>query len=255
MRTLTRALVLTLLCVSSVVASVPSPIGYVSDYIGLLNGGDIGKISNVIVAIKASTGDEIAVVIQNSLDGFSSPEEMGLAYLSGWKIGQKGKDNGLVLLVIDDEQNNYRAYRFEVGYGLEGQLPDGLMGQIGREELVPRFREGDFGGGILAALIRIGNILGANLQMTPPAKPGHKYQRFGFLFFLILIILSFIGSRGRGGGSGLFWLLLMSGMGGRRGGGFGGGFGGGGFGGGGGGGFGGFGGGGGGGGGGATGGW
>jgi uncharacterized protein len=249
MRIPTRVLASIILSGVAALASVPQPLGYVSDYAGLLDPGSAGSITNVIQAIKSSTGAEIAVVIQNSLNGFGSVEEMALAYLSSWKVGEKGKDNALVLMIVYDKANNLKAYRFETGYGLEGQLPDGLLGQIGREELVPNFKAGDFGGGILAAITRIGNVLGANLS-SPSRRHRSGGQGLGSLIFLLVILFFIFAGRGRG--SGLLWLLMLGSMRGSR---SGGGFSGGGFGGGGSGGFGGFGGGGGGGGGGATGSW
>ncbi len=232
------------------IAALPRPIGYVSDFAHIFDQGSIDKIVGTIQAIKASTGAEIAVVSEDSLGRYGSIEEMSLAFLHDWKVGEQGKDNGLVLLIVIDKFNNYKAYRFATGYGLEGQLPDGLLGQIGREEMVPNFRSEDYGGGVLAATIRIGNILGANLQAAPRRSHKTKSQGLGFIIFLIIMGIFLFSGKGRGGG-GLLWLLMMSGGGFRNGGGFGGGS----FGGGGGGGFGGFGGGGGGGGGGATGSW
>jgi len=240
-------LILLLVLVSTAIADLPKPIGWVSDYAGLLNSKEVTDLNSVLSSIKTSTGAEIAVVTQNSLFDYGSIEDMGYAYLDGWAVGQKDKDNGLVILIVMDPATGYRGYRFESGYGIEGDLPDGLLGQIGREELVPFFKAGDYGGGILSAVIRIGNKLGADLTIQPPARQQGKGSRGAgsFIFFIIMIILLSGKRRGRGG---LLALLLMSGMG--RSGGRSGGFGGGGFGGG----FGGFGGGGGGGGG-ASGGW
>ena len=242
------------LAVSAAASAIPPPQGYVSDFAGIMDGESVQQIAQVLQSIESSTGSEISVVTQNSLDIYGSIEEMALAYLTEWKVGKKGSDNGLILMIVNDKDTGYHAYRFETGYGLEGDLPDGLLGQIGREELVPWFRTGNYGTGVLSAMIRIGKILGANLNIAPPKRGGQQAKGIGGLVLLIIFIFFIIGSRGgRGGGSGLLWLLLLGSMGGRRGG-FGGGGGFGGFGGGGGG-FGGFGGGGGGGGGGATGSW
>jgi uncharacterized protein len=254
MKTLKISILIVALATALAQAGLPPPQGYVSDYMSLLNEQSKADITQAIQAIEKSTGAEIAVIIQDSLPTNTSIEEVALAYLGAWKIGKKGTDNGLVLLVIDDEANRYHAYRFETGYGLEGQLNDGLLGQIGREEMVPRFRTGQYGDGILAAMVRIGGILGADMSASPqPPKRKTGIGGLGAIIFLIIFFMLLFGGRGRGvgGGSSLFWLMMLSGMGGgRRGGGFGsGGFGGGG------GGFGGFGGGGGGGGGGATGSW
>jgi uncharacterized protein len=212
-------------------AGLPKPLGWVSDYAGLLDENMVTQISSALASINASTGAEIAVITRNSLEEYGTIEEMALAYLSGWGVGQKAQDNGLVLMLVIDEAAGYRAYRFETGYGLEGELPDGLLGQIGREEIVPRFRQGDYGSGILAAVVRIGNILGADMTVAPPQKTVKRRGGIGSLIFLAVIVILMLSGRGRR--SGLLWLLLLGAMGGPRrsgggfgGGGFGGGFGG-----------------------------
>jgi uncharacterized protein len=245
-----------------VMASLPRPLGFVSDYAGLLGRQQVDRITQAVSGIEASTGAEIAVIIQDTLGEYATVEELALAYLSEWKIGKKGSDNGLVLLVVVDQSRQHGQYRFETGRGLEGDLPDGRLGQIGREDLVPYFRQGDYGGGILAAVVRIGEVLGADMSASRPERPRGKGISALAIIIAVIIFFMLFGGAGRGGrrgisggmgGSNLLWLMLLGGLGGRRGGGFGGGSfgGGGGFGGG----FGGFGGGGGGAGGGASGGW
>jgi len=208
---------------------LPRPLGWVSDYAGLLDRDSIQRLNDVISAVKASVGVEIAVVTRSSLDEFGSLEETGLAYLEGWGVGQKGKDNGLVILIVYDPSTDYKGYKIETGYGLEGELPDGLLGQIAREEMVPYFKQGEFGKGVLAAVVRIGNVLGADLGAAAPSKTRRTGGGLGWILFLFLMMILLAGRRGRG--SGLLALLLLGGLGGpRRSGGFGGGgFGGGGF--------------------------
>ncbi len=223
--------VVTSLFSSSSVAGLPKPLGWVSDYAGLLAGSEKRQISAAIESINRSAGAEIALITQNSLGDYGSIEEMGLAYLEGWGVGRKGQDNGLVILVVIDPQTGYRQYRFETGYGLEGDLPDGLLGQIGREELVPAFQNGQYGQGMMAALVRIGDILGADMSAQRPEESPVRRKGIGSLIFLLFFLMLLFSRRGRG--SGLLWLLLLGGLGGSRrfgsgfgGGGFGGGFGG-----------------------------
>ena len=223
-----RIWILFLLLLNVSVASVPRPLGWVSDYAGLFDRAGVNMITQAITSIKAGTGAEIAVVTQNSMGEFGSREEMALAYLEKWGIGEKGKDNGLLILILYDRSLNLKEYRFETGLGLEGDLPDGLLGQIAREEMVSRFRQGDFSGGVLASVVRIGNILGADLTQVPAAqKPiaGKKgIGSFIFFAFIILMLLSRVIS-GKGRGGGLLALLMLGSMMGSRGriGGFGGG--------------------------------
>lgn len=218
-----RTLFLAILLFQISLASVPRPLGWVSDYAGIFDRASEGRITQAITAIKTSTGAEVAVVTQNSLGEFGSREEMALAYFESWGIGARGNDNGLLILILYDESSNLKQYRFETGMGLEGDLPDGLLGQIGREEIVPRFRAGDYGNGVLAAVVRIGTILGADLTAQAPRRSGARRKGgIGSIIFFILM-MALLSRRGRGSGL-LGFLLLGSMMGGRgRSGGFGGG--------------------------------
>jgi uncharacterized protein len=218
-------------CITAIALALPKPQGYVSDYMGLLDSSAKARITQSIEAVESSSSAEIAVIIQNSLPDNTSIEELALSYLEEWGIGKKGKENGLVLLIIDDEAKGYHSYRFEAGRGLEGDLPDGLLGQVGREEMVPRFRGGDYGGGILAAVDRIGKILGGDLSARAPKKPPKQIPGIFVFLVVLFVILLMIGGRGRGGGGSnlLLGLLIGQMLGGRRGGFGGGGFGSGGF--------------------------
>jgi len=92
--------------------------------------------------LKSLSGVEIAVVTVESLEG-AILEDEALRYLMEWGVGKKGQDNGVVILVAQKE----RRIRIETGYDIEGVLPDGKAGEIIRYDIVPRFKQGDFGGG------------------------------------------------------------------------------------------------------------
>src|SRR5262249_19285341 len=129
-----------------------------------------------------------------------------------WKIGEQGKDNGLLMLVALDEHE----VRFETGYGLEGTLPDGLESRIVRQEIAPRFREGDYSGGItqgvLACASRIAHEQGVTLEWDgselrydEPRETSHGGIPPLLVALLVFIILSWIFTRARGlGGSGRY---------------------------------------------------
>jgi uncharacterized protein len=152
-----------------------------------------------------------------------------------WKLGQKGKDNGVLFLIAFKD----RKYRIEVGYGLEGVLPDSLVGSIGRDVLVPYFRKGDYSGGIFATTLALANKIAADAGVkiegmplityrTPPTgngRPGSPLSTIVGIVFLIIMGILFIKNP-----RAFLLFLLFSSMGGRRGPwGGGGGFGGGGF--------------------------
>ena len=144
-------------------------------------------------------------------------EQFALEHAEKWKLGQKGKDNGMLFVLAAKD----RKYRFEVGYGLEGFVTDQYCGRIGRDVLTPYLKRGDYSQGIHQAnLTVVGQIAakaGVTLTGMPKLKPvrGRRGRRSlpfcGSLPFIIFIILIMFGRGGRGG---MMWFLLPSMMGG-----------------------------------------
>lgn len=221
------------------------PANYVVDLANIIDQATEAKLDANLHELEQKTTAQVVVLTINSLEGESLEGFSIYVAHDRWKLGQKGKDNGVLILISMQD----RKYRFEVGYGLEGILPDSLVGSYGRRYLQSYFREGDYSTGVYLATIAVAQTIaenaGVSISGMPQVRPvsrGHDERRkasplqiiFGVLFFIAAVIL-FIKHPW------LFLLLLMGGRGGRGGwggGGFGGGsFGGGGFGGGGGGGF------------------
>lgn len=251
------ALVLAVLIGGTASAALPPrPAGPVLDQANLLPPAEEAALDQKLRAYNARTGRSLLVVTVPSLDGLDIAT-YGVQLGQAWGVGGKSTDQGLILLVAPSE----RRLRFEVGYGLEQYLPDVLAGRIIRDTITPRFKAGDFAGGISAGIEAAIAQLDrdpAEAKAIAEAAAAAEAQgggsgdgaSFGGIFFWIAMIVIFMavfggGKRGRrfarGGGSNLPIILwgaseLARGM--SRGGG--GGFGGGGFGGGGGGGFGGF---------------
>jgi uncharacterized protein len=206
--------------------------GRVVDGAHLLSGAARERIATRLAAHEQATGNQVVVVTLDSLQGYPI-EDFGYQLGRHWGIGQKGRDNGVLLIVAPAE----RKVRIEVGYGLEGDLTDALSSHIVHDVVLPRFRRGDFEGGIEAGADAIVQVLGGQYERPSP-RSGRRGGELGWLqiLFILLGFGFFVGIN-----------LLSSTAGGRRlarrrgiyvgGGGFGrgGGFGGGGFGGGGGG--------------------
>jgi uncharacterized protein len=127
--------------------SVPQLHERVSDFTNTLEFTQWRSLESLLKRNEDSTSTQIAVVIIASLQG-ENDADYALKIAEANKIGRKGKDNGLLILIAKED----KKIRFEVGYGLEGSLPDALCDQIIRNEMRPRFREGDFYGGISAGL-------------------------------------------------------------------------------------------------------
>ncbi len=209
------------------------PQGYVSDFAGVIDADSRAAIESYAAAVEQSTGTQMSFVTLKTLDG-EPLEDVSIDLFRQFGVGQKGKDNGVqLLLVIADHQS-----RLEVGNGLEPVLPDGLDGQI-LLDMRPELRAGHFGQAVLLAAQRIGQTVaqaeGKSIAApTPAARPEHPPHDDSFpwplVIFVIIIILSAIFRGGRGGRGGGFWTglilgnLLGGGWGGGRGsGGFGGG--------------------------------
>ncbi|MBA2258814.1 MAG: TPM domain-containing protein [Acidobacteria bacterium] len=237
-------------------AQPPSPqiTGAVNDFADIIDPASEAELERRIAALRAASGDTIVIVTVPSIEGFADIGEFKVKMFenAGRGIGEKGKDNGLLIAVAAAE----RKVGIEVGYDLEQFINDGFAGQIIRERVAPHFRDGRYGEGLVAGttalMTRIADGRGVQLQDVPrETVPVQRRPRQGMpLSTIIFIIIIFIlvsrggrrGRRSRWGGP-LGWSSGVGPFGGGVGGGYGGGFGGfggGGFGGGGGGGFGGF---------------
>jgi uncharacterized protein len=126
---------------------VPPLRGRVNDYAKLLTQERAVALAAQLEKFEQETGHQIAVLTIPSLEG-DSLEDFSIRVAETWKIGKKGFDNGAILLIARDD----RKLRIEVGYGLEGVLPDAIASRIIREVITPRFRSGDFAGGIEAGV-------------------------------------------------------------------------------------------------------
>jgi len=187
----------------------------VTDQAGVLSASQKASLENHLFAYQRGSGNAIAVVILRDLDG-GDVDDAANRILEKNGIGQKGKDNGVLILVALQE----RRMRIEVGYGLEGALTDAIAKRIVEADMAPAFRQGRYYEGIAAAVTRIEKILGGDSSAVPLSRSG-KAPSFLIVLFIIAIFILFclFGGRGHGRSRGIYI----------GGGGFGGGFGGGGF--------------------------
>lgn len=216
---------------------VPKHTGPVVDLAGVLSRADQTKIAASLLQFQKKYGPQLQVLVVPSLED-ESIEGYSIKVVDKWKLGAKGKDDGVLLLVATEN----RKVRIEVGRGLEGDLPDVTAGRIIRTGIIPFFKQGQTGAGILVGLGMIAESVGGKLENVPAPRLRSKAKRstgsLGYLLFIGLFLIGPLFGRRRRGGVGsalLSGLLMGAAMSGSRHGG--GGFGGGGFGGGGGGGF------------------
>ena len=212
---------------------VPTLTRYATDLTATLTANQVVMLNQKLEQFDRETSTQILVLMIPAL-GTNSLEDFALRVAEKNKIGREGKDNGALLLVVKDD----RKIRIEVGYGLEGALPDALSGIIIRREIGPKFREGDFFGGLNAGVEAI-MLATKNEYKADPKKKDRGFDLMTILFFIFIIFIigrMFASRRKYLGGTGRTtrgfpgpWIGIPPVGGGRRGGGFwGGGFGGGG---------------------------
>jgi len=135
-------------------ADIPYLTGRVNDNAGILSEGARQSLGETLKAHEDRTGNQVVVLTMPSLQG-ESIEDYSNRVFNEWKLGQQGKDNGILLVVVPDE----RKMRIEVGYGLEGAMTDLMASRIIREIMTPRFRDGDFDGGITEGTLAVIGVL------------------------------------------------------------------------------------------------
>lgn len=178
---------------------IPALTGRVVDDAHVLSAGTIGFLTSKLQTFERQTTNQLVVVTVPDLKGYPI-EDWGLALLRGWGIGQKDKNNGVVLLVAPVD----RQLRIEVGYGLEGVLPDATAYKIIQGEIIPRFKSGDVDGGVTAGVDAIIGAIGGTYhpveQTFAPSLNVPWFIQFlstkGFIFvFILLAVVSSIRRR------------------------------------------------------------
>jgi uncharacterized protein len=201
---------------SAAAPAVPAtPPDYVVDLAGVVDDGAEARLDALLRDLERQTTAQVLVLTVRSLEGESLEAfSIDVAH-NRWKLGQKGKDNGVLITLALQE----RRYRIEVGYGLEAVLPDSLVGSIGRELLVPAFRAGDYGGGLAAAAGEVASRIAAASGVTlagapaagrvsarPHVRPRPSPLAVGLLLLLVPVFLWLLFRHPEV----LIWLLLSS---------------------------------------------
>jgi len=206
---------------ASALVTVPQLTGRVVDQTGTLSSGDIAELAGKLADLEKRKGSQIAVLIVPTTDG-EPIEQFSLRVAEAWKIGRKKIDDGALLVVA----KNDRRLRIEVGYGLEGALTDVTSKRIIDEDITPKFKEGDFAGGISAGIGRLIGLVNGE-KLPEPAPPhwqspmlGHYIDPFNPFVLAFVFLVSgalramlgrLVGSAATGGLVGfLAWLFLGS---------------------------------------------
>lgn len=194
---------------------IPKLSARVNDYASLLSNSEAQQLEARLEAFEAKTGHQYALLTVPSLKGVPI-EEYALKVVEAWRLGDEKRDDGLLLVIA----LNDRKMRIEVGYGLEGEIPDAIASRVIREVLQPTFRRGEYAYGIQAAFDVLIQAAGGDGQAAPEPPRRAQRQRGGglpvglFVVVLVFLALSMFGGGGRGGRrrrGGGFFVLPMGG--------------------------------------------
>lgn len=167
--------------------AIPAFDGWVIDTTGTLAPETIDALTQKLSALDREKGAQLAVLMMPTT-GAEAIESYATRAFTQWRLGRKGSDDGILLLVALDD----RKLRIEVGYGLEGAVPDILAGRIIREQITPRFREGQFSEGVVAGVDSLLALIDGEPLPPPASGNAHAdadsgWDEAGILFGLILM--------------------------------------------------------------------
>lgn len=202
----------------------------VTDFAGLLNPQEQMQLEHKLVAFNDSTSTQIAVVVVKSLSGYEI-NDYATRMIEKWGIGQKGKNNGILILVKTKTADEKGQVYISTGYGVESFVTDALSKRIVEKEILPSFRENKYFAGLDKATTTLMALVKGQFTVDQyMKKKSRKPSGFHFLTLFAIVILVIVFMRGYSGGRHIsssgadipFWLLMGSMMGGNRsGGGFG----------------------------------
>jgi len=187
----------------------PSPDHYFNDYAKIVSSATASQLNRTLEDFERQSSEQIVVTVFPKMQSDSSIEDYTIRVFRTWAVGQKTKNNGAALFVFVLDHKMF----LQVGYGLEGVLPDALCKRIIDEQISPRFKAGDFDGGLTAGVQSIiaaakGEYKGTGATVADSQTAHESGGSFIGIALIVLIIIFVIFSRG----SGMFlpWLLLAS---------------------------------------------
>jgi uncharacterized protein len=196
----------------------PNPPRLVNDFVGLFSPEQAGRLEQKLRVFNDSSSTQITVVVVREIVG----DKADMAYQIGrqWGVGQKGKNNGIVILLKPKTADSKGQAFIASGYGLEGAVPDAICKRIVENEMIPHFKEGDYYGGVDASVNVLIKLTKGEFTADQYAKKSKKSSTGGIVFLAIIMLVIFViiskarshsihnQSIGGGGGAIPFWLLL-----------------------------------------------
>jgi uncharacterized protein len=209
-------------------AGFPPPRGAVNDFAGIIDAASMQTMENLSREVLEKTGTSIVVAVLAGI-GDNDPDDYANRLYQAWGIGAKGKDRGVLVFLALKE----RKVRIETGYGVEGILPDGLIGEILDKYVLPDLKAGRYGQGLTRGVVAVATVIakdaqvaltGAPLLSAPQEVASRPGINLFTVIFIVIVLVLLIGTRpGRELLPYLIMILMSGGGRGRGGGGFGGG--------------------------------
>ena len=196
----------------------PNPPRLVNDFAGMLKPEEVNILEQKLVAFDDSTSTQIVILTVPTLDGYDKAD-YGQRVAQKWGVGQKGRNNGVLILIKPKTADSRGEVQISTGYGLEGAIPDLLSGEIVDREILPSFRNGNYYEGLDKATNTMMSLarkeFSASDYHNKAKKSSGKNIPFGLVIFIVFIIIAMV-SRGSGGSNnkhigtgGLpFWMLM-----------------------------------------------
>lgn len=167
---------------------IPGYSSYVNDYAGVITEKDKASMESVAKEVEDKTGAQIAVLTVKSMAPYASIEDFGMAVAEKWKVGQKDKDTGIIIILAMEE----RKVRIEVGYGLEGIFNDARAGRILDNTILPYFRGGDFSAGLRRGMFKIADTIGTEMNVELDERAKMQDNSFTESLCLLLFFIIFV---------------------------------------------------------------
>lgn len=186
----------------------PAPKRYFNDYAGVISAGTEAELNSKLEQFEKDTSSQVVVAIFQKMQSDSSVQDYTVRVAQAWKVGQQDKRNGAVLFLFIEDRQMF----LQVGYGLEGAIPDAVAKQITEFEIKPRLQAGDFDGGLIAGVNAILQAARGEYRGTgrTVAQRGNQRPPWVLIVWVIFIIIFVTATRPRrrrgwiyrGGGSG-----------------------------------------------------
>lgn len=167
-------------------APIPALKARVTDLAGMLKPEQQAELEKKLQAHEARTGNQVAILLVKS----TAPEvieQYGIRVAEKWKIGRRGIDDGVILIIAKDNTRDLRRMRLEVGRGAEGVLTDAMSKRILQDVIAPHFRSGDFAGGLDAGITAIHAVLNKEAFPSAPKQPAAAVKDEGGVFVWLII--------------------------------------------------------------------